>query len=119
MRVILEPEKYRTWLEARRGRAGQPPPVEMLQCCPVSTRMNTPKNDAPDAACARRASASQARVMHTAAVYERRPPVRYPSLAQGIDIQAAETLHVLLQIQHEYLPKVIFRVQSLDAANRG
>lgn len=49
MPVILEPESYRTWLEADDpGKLRRPAPLEMLQCYPVSTRVNTPKNDAPD-----------------------------------------------------------------------
>ena len=49
MPVILEPENYRAWLEADDPRGLlQPCPVELLQCYPVSTRVNTPKNDAPD-----------------------------------------------------------------------
>ena len=49
MPVILQPEKYRGWLEADDPKELlKPPPVEMLQCYPVSTRVNTPKNDAPD-----------------------------------------------------------------------
>ena len=49
MPVILEPENYRTWLEADDPRdLLRPCPVEMLQCYPVNTRVNTPRNDAPD-----------------------------------------------------------------------
>jgi putative SOS response-associated peptidase YedK len=49
MPVILEPENYRTWLEADDPRdLLKSPPVEILQCYPVSTRVNTPKNDASD-----------------------------------------------------------------------
>jgi putative SOS response-associated peptidase YedK len=45
----LDPADYRTWLEADDPRELlKPPPVEMLQCYPVSLRVNTPKNDAPD-----------------------------------------------------------------------
>jgi putative SOS response-associated peptidase YedK len=49
MPVILQVDDYRTWLEAddphellRRC------PVDMLQCYPVSTRVNAPKNNAAD-----------------------------------------------------------------------
>jgi putative SOS response-associated peptidase YedK len=49
MPVILDPADYRTCLEADDPRGLlKPPPVEMLQCYPVSSRVNTPKNDAPD-----------------------------------------------------------------------
>jgi putative SOS response-associated peptidase YedK len=49
MPVILEPNDYRTWLEADDPRELlKPCPAEMLQCFPVSSRVNTPKNDAPD-----------------------------------------------------------------------
>ncbi len=49
MPVIIEPEDYRTWLEGEDPRELlKPCPVEMLQCFPVSTRVNSPKNDAPD-----------------------------------------------------------------------
>lgn len=49
MPVILEPEHYREWLEADDPRELlKPCPDEMLQCFPVSTRVNTPKNNAPD-----------------------------------------------------------------------
>ena len=49
MPVILDPDDYRTRLEADDPRELlKPCPVEMLQCYPVSTRVNTPKNDAPD-----------------------------------------------------------------------
>ena len=49
MPVILDPADYQTWLEADDPRELlKAPPVEMLQCYPVSTRVNTPKNDAPD-----------------------------------------------------------------------
>jgi putative SOS response-associated peptidase YedK len=49
MPVILEPEHYRTWLETDDPRdLLKPAPVEMLQCFPVSSRVNSPKNDAPD-----------------------------------------------------------------------
>jgi putative SOS response-associated peptidase YedK len=49
MPVILEPENYRAWLEADDPRELlKPCPVEMLQFYPVSTRVNTPKNNAPD-----------------------------------------------------------------------
>lgn len=49
MPVILEPEHYRTWLEIEDPRhLLKPAPVEMLQCFPVSSRVNSPKNDAPD-----------------------------------------------------------------------
>lgn len=49
MPVILEPENYRTWLEAEDPRGLlRPAPVEMLQCFPVSERVNSPRNDAPD-----------------------------------------------------------------------
>ena len=46
---ILDPVDYRTWLEVNDPRELlKPPPVEMLQGYPVSSRVNTPKNDAPD-----------------------------------------------------------------------
>jgi putative SOS response-associated peptidase YedK len=49
MPVILEPENYRTWLEADDPRELlKPCPAEMLQYYPVSSRVNTPKNNAPD-----------------------------------------------------------------------
>jgi len=49
MPVILDPADYRAWLEADDPKELlRPPPVEMLQCYPVSSRVNTPKNDAPD-----------------------------------------------------------------------
>jgi putative SOS response-associated peptidase YedK len=49
MPVILEPDNYSMWLEADDPRELLTPcPAEMLQCYPVSTRVNTPKNDAPD-----------------------------------------------------------------------
>lgn len=49
MPVVLEPENYRTWLEANDPRELlRSAPVELLQCYPVSSRVNTPKNDAPD-----------------------------------------------------------------------
>jgi len=49
MPVLLDPADYRTWLEAEDPRELlRPAPVEMLQCYPVSERVNTPKNDAPD-----------------------------------------------------------------------
>ena len=49
MPVILEPENYQSWLEADDPRELlRPCPVEMLTAFPVSTRVNTPKNNAPD-----------------------------------------------------------------------
>jgi putative SOS response-associated peptidase YedK len=49
MPVILAPETYQTWLEAIDPRdLLRPCPNEMLQCFPVSSRVNSPKNDAPD-----------------------------------------------------------------------
>jgi putative SOS response-associated peptidase YedK len=49
MPVILEPDDYRTWLDADDPQGLLLPcPVEILQCYPVSTRVNTPKNNAPD-----------------------------------------------------------------------
>jgi putative SOS response-associated peptidase YedK len=49
MPVILEPADYRTWLEADDPRELlRPCPIGMLQCYPVSTRVNMAKNDAPD-----------------------------------------------------------------------
>ena len=49
MPVILDPADYRAWLEAYDPRELlKPPPVEMLQCYPVSQRVNSTKNDAPD-----------------------------------------------------------------------
>ena len=49
MPLVLEPADYQTWLEADDPRELlKPCPVEMLQCYPVSSRVNTPNNDAPD-----------------------------------------------------------------------
>jgi putative SOS response-associated peptidase YedK len=49
MPVILRHEDYRTWLEAEDPRELLAPcPDEMLECFPVSMRVNSPKNDAPD-----------------------------------------------------------------------
>jgi putative SOS response-associated peptidase YedK len=49
MPVILAPEDYRAWLEADDPRELLKPwPSDLLQCYPVSTRVNTPKIDAPD-----------------------------------------------------------------------
>lgn len=49
MPVILEPENYRAWLEDDDPQALlRPAPVEMLQCYPVSARVNNARNDAPD-----------------------------------------------------------------------
>jgi len=49
MPVILEPENYRTWLEADDPRELlRPCPGELLQCYPVSSRVNKPINNAPD-----------------------------------------------------------------------
>jgi putative SOS response-associated peptidase YedK len=49
MPLILEPTDYCTWLDADVPRdLLKPAPAAMLQCFPVSTRVNTPKNDAPD-----------------------------------------------------------------------
>jgi putative SOS response-associated peptidase YedK len=49
MPVVLEPANYRKWLEADDPRELLGPcPPEMLQCFPVSTRVNSPRNDAPD-----------------------------------------------------------------------
>ena len=49
MPVIVEPENYREWLEADDPRELlRPAPLDMLQCFPVSTRVNSAKNDAPD-----------------------------------------------------------------------
>ncbi len=49
MPVILEPEHYREWMVAEDPRELlRPCPDDMLQCFPVSTRVNTPRNNAPD-----------------------------------------------------------------------
>lgn len=49
MPVILERKDYQKWLEADDPRdLLKPCPVEMLQCFPVSARVNSPKNNAPD-----------------------------------------------------------------------
>jgi putative SOS response-associated peptidase YedK len=49
MPVILEPADYRMWLEADDPRELLTAcPVDMLQCFPVSTRVNKPQNDTPD-----------------------------------------------------------------------
>jgi putative SOS response-associated peptidase YedK len=49
MPVILEADRYREWLEGEDPREPlKPCPSEMLQSYPVSQRVNTPKNDAPD-----------------------------------------------------------------------
>jgi putative SOS response-associated peptidase YedK len=49
MPVILRHEDYRAWLEAEDPRKLLAPcPEEMLECYPVSNRVNSPKNDAPD-----------------------------------------------------------------------
>ena len=49
MPVILRHDDYRTWLEAEDPRELLVPcPEEMLECFPVSSRVNSPKNDAPD-----------------------------------------------------------------------
>ena len=49
MPVILDLEDYQKWLEADDPRELlKPCPVETLQCFPVSTRVNTPKNNALD-----------------------------------------------------------------------
>ena len=49
MPVILDPADYATWLEADDPRALlKPCPLDMLQLFPVSTRVNSAKNDAPD-----------------------------------------------------------------------
>lgn len=49
MPVILDPADYGRWLEEDDPRELlKPAPVEMLQCYPVSKRVNTPKNDPPD-----------------------------------------------------------------------
>jgi putative SOS response-associated peptidase YedK len=49
MPVVLRAEDYDTWLEADDPRHLLVPCDEaLLQCYPVSTRVNTPKNDAPD-----------------------------------------------------------------------
>ena len=49
MPVVLKHEDYRTWLEAEDPRELLVPcPEAMLECFPVSSRVNSPKNDAPD-----------------------------------------------------------------------
>ena len=49
MPVILRHEDYRTWLEAEDPRELLAPcPEAMLECFPVSSKVNSPKNDAPD-----------------------------------------------------------------------
>ena len=49
MPVILQHDDYRTWLEAEDPRELLSPcPDDMLECFPVSTQVNSPKNDAPD-----------------------------------------------------------------------
>ena len=49
MPVILRHDDYRTWLEADDPRELLVPcPEEMLECFPVTSRVNSPKNDAPD-----------------------------------------------------------------------
>ena len=49
MPVILRHDDYRTWLEAEDPRELLVPcPEDMLECFPVSSRVNSPKNDAPD-----------------------------------------------------------------------
>ena len=49
MPVVLAPDDYRTWLDADDPHELlRPAPLEMLVCYPVSERVNTPKNDAPD-----------------------------------------------------------------------
>jgi putative SOS response-associated peptidase YedK len=49
MPVILHPHDYRAWLETDRPEdLLKPCAVDMLQCFPVSTRVNAAKNDGPD-----------------------------------------------------------------------
>jgi putative SOS response-associated peptidase YedK len=49
MPAILDPADYRAWLESEDPRGLlEACPVEMLQCYPVSTRVNTPQNEGPD-----------------------------------------------------------------------
>jgi putative SOS response-associated peptidase YedK len=49
MPVILEPDNYRRWLEEDDPRdLLRPAPIDMLQCFPVSSRVNSVRNDAPD-----------------------------------------------------------------------
>ena len=49
MPVILKHEDYRTWLEAPDPHELLVPcPEDMLECYPVSSKVNSPKNDAPD-----------------------------------------------------------------------
>jgi putative SOS response-associated peptidase YedK len=49
MPAILDAADYGAWLEADDPRALlKPCAVEILQCYPVSTRVNTPQNDGPD-----------------------------------------------------------------------
>jgi putative SOS response-associated peptidase YedK len=49
MPAIVQPEDYRAWLEADDPRELLAPcPDDFLQCFPVSARVNSPKNDAPD-----------------------------------------------------------------------
>ena len=49
MPVVLDRADYSTWLEAEDPRdLLKPAPLDLLQCFPVSTRVNNAKNDAPD-----------------------------------------------------------------------
>ena len=49
MPVILNHDDYRTWLEAPDPRELlAPAPEGMLECFPVSSKVNSPRNDAPD-----------------------------------------------------------------------
>jgi putative SOS response-associated peptidase YedK len=41
--VILPPESYEAWLSGKAGTEVFPP--KLMKACPVSTRVNTPKND--------------------------------------------------------------------------
>jgi putative SOS response-associated peptidase YedK len=49
MPVILEPGDYDKWLADDDPRELlKPCPVDMLECFPVSAKVNSAKNDAPD-----------------------------------------------------------------------
>ena len=49
MPVILEPARYDEWLSADDPRELlKPCPLDLLECFPVSMKVNSPRNDAPD-----------------------------------------------------------------------
>lgn len=50
MPVIIPPERYRDWLEGDRapGELLRPYPAGEMEAFPVSSRVNSPRNDAPD-----------------------------------------------------------------------